>query len=84
MWRSGGMKKTAGIICSIFTTPAGTAAAEQSLLLQKGYWENLLQDLTAEEKTTLNALLEKMERRAARVVVPKDRNGQGPFQQDEI
>ena len=63
---------------------AGTAAAEQSLLLQKGYWENLLQDLTAEEKTTLNALLEKMERRAARVVVPKDRNGQGPFQQDEI
>ena len=53
-------------------------------MLQKGYWENLLQDLTAEEKMTLNALLEKMERRAARVVVPKDRNGQGPFQQDEI
>ena len=68
----------------LYLTPAGTAAAEQSLLLQKGYWENLLQDLTAEEKTTLNALLEKKERRAARVVVPKDRNGQGPFQQDEI
>ena len=53
----------------LYLTPEGTAAAEQSLLLQGSYWEHLLQDFTEEEKSTLNFLLEKVERRASQAAI---------------
>ena len=55
----------------LYLTPEGTAAAEQSLLLQGSYWEHLLQDFTEEEKSTLNFLLEKMEHRASQFAISK-------------
>ncbi|MGI5933941.1 MAG: MarR family winged helix-turn-helix transcriptional regulator [Lawsonibacter sp.] len=67
----------------LYLTPAGTEAAERSQMLQRVYWEDLLQDLTAEEKSTLNTLLEKMERRAAQAAVPKDVDDQGAVQGEE-
>lgn len=55
----------------LYLTPEGTEAAEQSLLRQGNYWEHLLQDFTEEEKSTLNYLLEKLERRAGQETISK-------------
>lgn len=56
----------------LYLTPKGTAVAEQSLQLQKNYWEHLLQELTEEEKVTLNVLLKKLESGVSHYASPKD------------
>lgn len=48
----------------LYLTPAGEAVAEHSLRFQQAYWQHILQDLTFEETTQLNELLEKLELRA--------------------
>lgn len=67
----------------LYLTPAGTAAAERSLLLQGGYWDHLLQALTPEEQASLNDLLEKLERRASQTPAPEPASESGALQMGE-
>lgn len=67
----------------LYLTPAGTEAAEKSLLIQGSYWEYLLQDLTAEEKTILNSLLAKIERCAGQIAISKNTCEHEAFQSDD-
>lgn len=67
----------------LYLTPAGTEAAEKSLSIQGSYWEYLLQDLTAEEKTILNSLLVKMERCASQTATSKNTSEHEVFQSDD-
>lgn len=49
---------------NLYLTPAGRDIAEQSMMIQKDYWEMLLDGFTPEEAATLNQLLARMEYRA--------------------